>query len=229
MKNPKNPVIRLEGVTKVYQMGEWEVHALRGMDLSIQEGEFVSIMGSSGSGKSTMLHIIGCLDRPTSGRVFLEGVDTSHLNSSRLARIRGEKIGFVFQFFNLYPTLNALENVELPMVILNVGKEERRKKAKKLLESIGIGDRMYHFPSQLSGGQRQRVAIARALANDPAVILADEPTGNLDSRSGEEVLKIFKKLNEEGRTVVVVTHETSIAESAAKIVKMKDGLAEEMI
>lgn len=229
MKNPKKPVIQLEGVTKVYQMGEWEVHALRGMNLSIHEGEFVSIMGPSGSGKSTMLHIIGCLDRPTSGSVFLEGVDISHLNNSRLARIRGSKIGFVFQSFNLYPTLNALENVELPMMILNAGKEERREKAKKLLESIGIGDRMYHFPSLLSGGERQRVAIARALANDPAVILADEPTGNLDSQSGEEVLKIFRELNEEGRTVIVITHETSIAESAARIVKMKDGLAEETI
>ncbi len=225
----EKPVIQLEAVAKVYQMGEVDVHALRGVDLSIHEGEFVSIMGPSGSGKSTMLHIVGCLDRPDSGRVFLEGADISRLTDSELARVRGKKIGFVFQFFNLYPTLNTLENVELPMMILNAGKDERRKKAKKLLESIGMGDRMYHLPSQLSGGQRQRVAIARALANDPAVILADEPTGNLDSKSGEAVLKIFKELNEEGRTVVVVTHETSIAESAAKIVKMKDGLAEEII
>ncbi|MEE8402278.1 MAG: ABC transporter ATP-binding protein [Candidatus Hydrothermarchaeaceae archaeon] len=225
----EKPVIQLEDVTKVYQMGEVDVHALRGVDLSIHEGEFVSIMGPSGSGKSTMLHIVGCLDRPDSGRVFLEGADISRLTDSELARVRGKKIGFVFQFFNLYPTLNTLENVELPMMILNAGKEERRKKAKKLLESIGMGDRMYHLPSQLSGGQRQRVAIARALANDPAVILADEPTGNLDSKSGGAVLKIFKELNEEGRTVVVVTHETSIAESAAKIVKMKDGLVEAII
>ncbi|MEE8402418.1 MAG: ABC transporter ATP-binding protein, partial [Candidatus Hydrothermarchaeaceae archaeon] len=196
-------------------------------DLSILEGDFVSIIGPSGSGKSTMLHIIGCLDRPTSGKVFLEGADVSLLSDSELARVRGKKIGFVFQFFNLYPTLDALENVELPMMILNKGKMERRKRAKELLESVGMGDRMHHLSHQLSGGQRQRVAIARALANDPAVIFADEPTGNLDSKSGEEVLRIFNELNKKGRTVVVVTHETSIAESATTIVKMKDGLVEE--
>lgn len=223
----KNSVIKLEEVTKVYEMGEVEVRALRGVDLSILEGDFVSIIGPSGSGKSTMLHIIGCLDRPTSGKVFLEGADVSLLNDSELARVRGKKIGFVFQFFNLYPTLNALENVELPMMILNKGKMERRKRAKELLESVGMGDRMHHLSHQLSGGQRQRVAIARALANDPAVIFADEPTGNLDSKSGEEVLRIFNELNNKGRTVVVVTHETSIAESATTIVKMKDGLVEE--
>lgn len=223
----KNSVIKLEEVTKVYEMGEVEVRALRGVDLSILEGDFVSIIGPSGSGKSTMLHIIGCLDRPTSGKVFLEGADVSLLSDSELARVRGKKIGFVFQFFNLYPTLNALENVELPMMILNKGKMERRKRAKELLESVGMGDRMHHLSHQLSGGQRQRVAIARALANDPAVIFADEPTGNLDSKSGEEVLRIFNELNKKGRTVVVVTHETSIAESATTIVKMKDGLVEE--
>lgn len=223
----KNSVIKLEEVTKVYEMGEVEVRALRGVDLSILEGDFVSIIGPSGSGKSTMLHIIGCLDRPTSGKVFLEGADVSLLSDSELARVRGKKIGFVFQFFNLYPTLNALENVELPMMILNKGRMERRKRAKELLESVGMGDRMHHLSHQLSGGQRQRVAIARALANDPAVIFADEPTGNLDSKSGEEVLRIFNELNKKGRTVVVVTHETSIAESATTIVKMKDGLVEE--
>ena len=222
------PVISLENVEKVYQMDEVEVHALRGINLSIHEGEFVSIMGPSGSGKSTMLHIIGCLDNPSSGKVFLGGEDVSQLGSSKLARIRGREIGFVFQFFNLYPTLNTIENVELPMMILDVDKKVRRKKAKELLESVGMGDRIHHLPSQLSGGQRQRMAIARALANDPSVLLADEPTGNLDSKSGEEILSIFKKLNEEGRTVVVVTHDQSIAESAEKIVKMKDGLVEEM-
>ncbi len=222
------PVISLENVEKVYQMDEVEVHALRGINLSIHEGEFVSIMGPSGSGKSTMLHIIGCLDNPSSGKVFLGGEDVSQLGSSKLARIRGREIGFVFQFFNLYPTLNTIENVELPMMILDVDKTVRRKKAKELLESVGMGDRIHHLPSQLSGGQRQRMAIARALANDPSVLLADEPTGNLDSKSGEEILSIFKKLNEEGRTVVVVTHDQSIAESAEKIVKMKDGLVEEM-
>ena len=222
------PVISLENVEKVYQMDEVEVHALRGINLSIHEGEFVSIMGPSGSGKSTMLHIIGCLDTPSSGKVFLGGEDVSQLGSSKLARIRGREIGFVFQFFNLYPTLNTIENVELPMMILDVDKTVRRKKAKELLESVGMGDRIHHLPSQLSGGQRQRMAIARALANDPSVLLADEPTGNLDSKSGEEILSIFKKLNEEGRTVVVVTHNQSIAKSAEKIVKMKDGLVEEM-
>lgn len=222
------PVISLENVEKVYQMDEVEVHALRGINLSIHEGEFVSIMGPSGSGKSTMLHIIGCLDNPSSGKVFLGGEDVSQLGSSKLARIRGREIGFVFQFFNLYPTLNTIENVELPMMILDVDKKVRRKKAKELLESVGMGDRIHHLPSQLSGGQRQRMAIARALANDPSVLLADEPTGNLDSQSGEEILSIFKKLNEEGRTVVVVTHNQSIAESTEKIVKMKDGLVEEM-
>lgn len=223
------PVISLENVEKVYQMDEVEVHALRGINLSIHEGEFVSIMGPSGSGKSTMLHIIGCLDNPSSGKVFLGGEDVSQLGSSKLARIRGREIGFVFQFFNLYPTLNTIENVELPMMILDVDKKVRRKKAKELLESVGMGDRIHHLPSQLSGGQRQRMAIARALANDPSVLLADEPTGNLDSKSGEELLSVFKRLNKEGRTVIVVTHDQSIAESAEKIVKMKDGLVEEMI
>ncbi len=222
------PVISLENVEKVYQMDEVEVHALRGINLSIHEGEFVSIMGPSGSGKSTMLHIIGCLDNPSSGKVFLGGEDVSQLGSSKLARIRGREIGFVFQFFNLYPTLNTIENVELPMMILDVDKEVRRKKAKELLESVGMGDRIHHLRSQLSGGQRQRMAIARALANDPSVLLADEPTGNLDSKSGEELLSVFKRLNKEGRTVIVVTHDQSIAESAEKIVKMKDGLVEEM-
>lgn len=223
------PVISLENVEKVYQMDEVEVHALRGINLSIHEGEFVSIMGPSGSGKSTILHIIGCLDNPSSGNVFLRGEDVSQLGSSKLARIRGREIGFVFQFFNLYPTLNTIENVELPMMILDVDKKVRRKKAKELLESVGMGDRIHHLPSQLSGGQRQRMAIARALANDPSVLLADEPTGNLDSKSGEELLSVFKRLNKEGRTVIVVTHDQSIAESAEKIVKMKDGLVEEMI
>lgn len=221
-------VIQLENVTKIYKMGRIDVHALREVNLSILDGDFIAVMGPSGSGKSTMLHIIGCLDAPTSGRVLLDGTDTSKLSSFQLARLRGRRIGFVFQFFNLYPTLNALENVELPMMILDVGAEERRDKAEKLLRAVGLGGRMEHFPSQLSGGERQRVAIARALANDPAVILADEPTGNLDSKSGEELLEIFKRLNGGGRTVVIITHEENIAKSAEKIVKMKDGLVEEI-
>ncbi|RLG58551.1 MAG: macrolide ABC transporter ATP-binding protein [Candidatus Hydrothermarchaeota archaeon] len=227
----KKPVVRLEKVTKVYRMGEVRVFALRRIDLSIKKEEFVCIAGPSGSGKSTLLHIIGCLDKPTSGKVFLDSIDISELNSSQLAKIRGRKIGFVFQFYNLYPTLNALENVELPMMIMKVDKEKRRKKAEELLESVGLGNRLYHLPSQLSGGERQRVAIARALANDPALILADEPTGNVDSKAGEEIMEIFKELNEEGRTIVIVTHEESIIKSGIfnKIVKMKDGLIEEII
>ncbi len=221
-------IIQLEEVTKLYQMDEIEVRALNGVDLSVDEGEFVAIIGPSGSGKSTMLHIVGCLDLPTSGKVFLEGTDISALGDSELARLRGKKIGFVFQFFNLYPTLSALENVELPMMIQNTGTQERREKAEKLLESVGLFERKDHFPSQLSGGQRQRIAIARALANDPALILADEPTGNLDSESGQEVLGIFEKLHEESRTIVVVTHEDYVAEMAERTVRMKDGLLEDV-
>lgn len=221
-------IIQLEKVTKLYQMDEVEVRALNGVDLSVEEGEFVAIIGPSGSGKSTMLHIVGCLDIPTSGRVFLEGIDISELGDSQLARLRGKRIGFIFQFFNLYPTLSALENVELPMIIQNMGVKERREKAERLLESVGLLERKDHFPSQLSGGQRQRIAIARALSNDPALILADEPTGNLDSESGKEILAIFEKLHDEGRTIVVVTHENYVAEMAGRTVRMKDGLLEDV-
>ncbi|MEE8358898.1 MAG: ABC transporter ATP-binding protein [Candidatus Hydrothermarchaeales archaeon] len=223
-----NQVIRLENVEKIYHLGEVEVHALAGVNISIFDREFLSIVGPSGSGKSTMLHLIGCLDRPTSGRVFLDGTDISKLSDSNLARLRGREIGFIFQFFNLYPTLDALQNVELPMMILNVDETERRERARSLLDMVGLGDRRAHLPAQLSGGERQRVAIARALANDPSLILADEPTGNLDSKSGKEVLKIFKKLNEEGRTIVIVTHDQNIADLAKRKVEMKDGRVEEI-
>jgi len=223
-----DPIIQLEQVTKLYQMDEIEVRALNGVDLSVEEGEFVAITGPSGSGKSTMLHIVGCLDLPTSGSVFLEGTDISSLGDSELARLRGKRIGFVFQFFNLYPTLNAIENVELPMMIQNVGAQERRDKATKLLESVGLNERKSHFPSQLSGGQRQRIAISRALSNDPALIMADEPTGNLDSESGQEILAIFERLHDEGGTIVVVTHEDYVAEMAERTVRMKDGLLEDV-
>ena len=223
-----NQVIRLENVEKIYHLGEVEVHALAGVNISIFDKEFLSIVGPSGSGKSTMLHLIGCLDRPTSGRVFLDGNDISKLSDSNLARLRGREIGFIFQFFNLYPTLDALQNVELPMMILNVDETERRERARSLLDIVGLGDRRTHLPAQLSGGERQRVAIARALANDPSLILADEPTGNLDSKSGEEVLKIFKNLNEEGRTIVIVTHDQNIAGLAERKIEMKDGKVEEI-
>ncbi len=223
-----NQVIRLENVEKIYHLGEVEVHALAGVNISIFDKEFLSIVGPSGSGKSTMLHLIGCLDRPTSGRVFLDGNDISKLSDSNLARLRGREIGFIFQFFNLYPTLDALQNVELPLMILNVDETERRERARSLLDIVGLGDRRTHLPAQLSGGERQRVAIARALANDPSLILADEPTGNLDSKSGEEVLKIFKNLNEEGRTIVIVTHDQNIAGLAERKIEMKDGKVEEI-
>jgi putative ABC transport system ATP-binding protein len=216
-------IIRLKDVEKTYLMDEVRVQALKNVDLDVKEKDFVAIMGPSGSGKSTMLHLIGCLDRPTSGKVFLNGTDISKLNDSELARLRGREIGFVFQTFNLYPTLTALENVELPMMIIEKKKKERNERALKLLEIVGLGERINHLPSQLSGGERQRVAIARALANDPNLILADEPTGNLDSKSGDEIMRIFVDLNKGGKTVVVITHDQTIASHAKDIVRIKDG------
>jgi len=218
-----NKIIELRNVKKIYQMGEVKVQALRDADLKIKKKEFVAIMGPSGSGKSTLLHMIGCLDRPSSGKIFLDGVDISKLNDSELARLRGKKIGFIFQFFNLYATLNALENVELPMMIIEINKKERRKRALELLKLVGLEKRSEHLPSQLSGGERQRIAIARAMANNPDLILADEPTGNLDTKSGIDIMKIFAKLNEKGKTVVVVTHEHHIASHAQHMVKLRDG------
>lgn len=217
------PIIRLEEIQKIYQMEDVKVQALQNVNLEISKDDFVAIMGPSGSGKSTLLHMIGCLDRPSSGKVFLNGTDISSLNDPELARLRGKEIGFVFQTFNLYPTLNALENVELPMMIVERNKKERKGRALELLKMVGLEGRAEHLPSQLSGGERQRVAIARALANDPELVLADEPTGNLDSKSGEEVMKILIKLNGSGKTVVVITHDQNIASHAKKIVKIKDG------
>lgn len=213
----------LEDVTKVYKMDEVEVHALNGISCTIQQGEFVAIMGPSGSGKSTVMHLLGCLDRPTSGRIVLDGLDLLKASDNQLAEIRNAKIGFVFQQFNLLPRESALRNVETSAIYAGIRRSERVRRAKALLERVGLGDRLFHFPSQLSGGERQRVAIARALMNDPAILLADEPTGNLDTKTGEEILALFKNLHEEGRTVVLVTHDQRVAQYASRILHMQDG------
>jgi putative ABC transport system ATP-binding protein len=216
-------LIALEDVTKTYQMGDVEVRALRGVSLAIEKGEFVAVMGHSGSGKSTAMNIIGCLDRPNSGRYWLDGVEVSGLTRDQLAGIRNRTLGFVFQSFNLLARTSALENVELPLLYAGLSRHERRARARKSLERVGLGDRMDHTPSQLSGGQQQRVAIARALVNDPRVILADEPTGNLDSRTSVEVMALFQELGRSGITVVLVTHEPDVSTYAGRIVLLKDG------
>ena len=218
------PLLSLERVTKAYRMGQVEVLALRGVDLELAEGEFLAIMGPSGSGKSTLLHIAGLLDRPTSGRVLWQGEDVTGLRSARLAELRGRHIGFVFQTFNLIPTLTAQENVELPLVFQGVPAGERRKRAGELLAAVGLSARARHRPGQLSGGERQRVAIARALAADPKLILADEPTGNLDSTSGREILALLMELNEAGKTLVLVTHDAEAASVAKEVLRMRDGM-----
>ncbi|MFP4633625.1 MAG: ABC transporter ATP-binding protein [Candidatus Aenigmatarchaeota archaeon] len=218
-------IIELEDVHKIYEMGETKVRALRGSSLEVRRGEFLSIEGPSGSGKSTLMNMIGCLDVPTSGKVHLEKWNIEDLHESDLAQIRGKKIGFIFQTFNLIKNLTALENVAMPMMFQGVPKEKRLKRAKKLLEDMGLGERLEHKPAELSGGQQQRVAIARSLANDPDVILADEPTGNLDSKTGKKVLEKLKDLNEkEGKTIVMVTHDPNAAEYAERVVEIKDGV-----
>ncbi|MEM5875081.1 MAG: ABC transporter ATP-binding protein [Candidatus Aenigmatarchaeota archaeon] len=217
-------VIELKNVSKIYKMDNNEVVALNNVNLKFRKSELVAIVGPSGSGKSTLLHIIGLLDKPTRGEVFIEGKRTSTLNEKEISELRNKKIGFVFQFFNLYPTLTALENVELPMMIAGIDEKERKERAKKLLEEVGLIKFKDHLPSQLSGGQRQRVAIARAMANDPSYILADEPTGNLDSKSGEEIIRIFRNLNEKyGKTIIVVTHNLEIIKYFKRVIKIKDG------
>jgi len=216
-------LIEVKALTKVYRNGNLSVEALRGIDMFIGEGEFTAIMGPSGSGKSTMMNILGCLDRATEGSYRLEGVDVSKMDDNELAGIRNQKIGFVFQTFNLLPRINALRNVELPMLYANVSPKERTHRAMEALDRVGLGDRVHHKPNELSGGQRQRVAIARALVNNPAVILADEPTGNLDSISGEEIMVIFQRLNREGVTVIIVTHEPEIAAHTHRRIVFRDG------
>jgi putative ABC transport system ATP-binding protein len=216
-------VIKVEDVHKYYELGETRVHALRGVSIEIKRGEFVAIMGASGSGKSTFMNLLGCLDKPSSGRYLLDGVDVSTLAKQELAAIRNRKIGFVFQGFNLLSRTTALENVELPTLYAKIDKNERMKRAKAALELVGLGERMDHFPSQLSGGQQQRVAIARALVNKPAILLADEPTGNLDSRTSVDIMQIFQDLNEGGLTIVLVTHEHDIAQFAKRVVTFRDG------
>jgi putative ABC transport system ATP-binding protein len=220
---PADAVIAVRDLHKYYEMGETRVHALRGVSLDIGRGEFLAIMGASGSGKSTFMNILGCLDRPTSGRYLLEGVDVAGLEKRALAHIRNQKVGFIFQGFNLLSRTTALENVELPALYSKIDRAERQRRASAALEMVGLADRSEHFPSQMSGGQQQRVAIARALVNEPSILLADEPTGNLDSRTSVEIMAIFQDLNDRGLTIVLVTHEHDISQFARRVLVFRDG------
>jgi len=220
------PIIEIKDLRKVYIMGSQEVHALRGLNLSIHNNEYVAVMGPSGSGKSTLMNMVGCLDTPTSGEYILNGRNVSELTDDDLAEVRNQEIGFVFQTFNLLPRANILANVELPLIYAGMKSHERKEKAQEALEKVGLGDRLTHKPNELSGGQRQRVAVARALVNNPSILLADEPTGNLDSKTGEEILRLFEDLYDLGNTIIVVTHEEDIAEHSRRIIRLRDGLLE---
>jgi len=218
-----DPVIRIEDLVKVYHLGETLVEALRGISFNVMPGEYVAVMGPSGSGKSTLLNLLGCLDVPTEGSYFLDGEDVSQLDDDELSRVRREKIGFVFQSFNLISQINVLENIEVPLFYQGWNERDSRRRAEQLAQLVGLGDRMHHRPAELSGGQRQRVAIARALANDPRIILADEPTGNLDSKTGQEIMSILDDLVNQGRTVVLVTHDRDVASHANRVIMLADG------
>jgi len=219
-------MLEIKKIKKIYQMGKVKVEALRGVSFYIDKGEFVAIMGPSGSGKSTLMHIIGCLDQPTEGDFIIGGKDVSKLNDDRLAEIRNKRIGFVFQQFNLLSRTSVLHNVEIPLIYAGLKSKQRRKLAMQALESVGLGDRVKHKPNEISGGEKQRAAIARALVNDPLIILADEPTGNLDTKTGEEIMKIFYKLHQQGNTIIMVTHEAEVARHARRIIHLRDGLIE---
>lgn len=226
MENKNSPIIQINDLTRVYQMGNTEVRALNGVSFDVQENEYIAIMGPSGSGKSTLMNLIGCLDTPSSGTYILNGQDVSQLEDSELAEVRNREIGFVFQTFNLLPRTDCLSNVELPLIYAGIKTSERKDRATRTLQRVGLGDRIDHKPNELSGGQRQRVAIARALVNNPSILLADEPTGNLDTKTGEEIMMLFEELYRMGNTILLVTHENEIADHARRIIRLRDGVIE---